>query len=233
MEESGSASSEIRITYETLYELLRREKGRETLQELSKTFFADVAEYIRDKNKMLLEHHHKQDLFSISERDKVQQQLNNIRKILTELYDRRQKKIISMASNKAIVNSASIDTSALLETEKRFYTELLGLFVKYREGVLYSLLQANADFNIPEAHIEQKPAEQNPSEETPKTESTASESQKETMMLRFVKPVPRFLGMNSESYGPFEEEDMATMPSNLASLLIAKGKAEEIVQKEQ
>src|SRR3989338_6765864 len=44
---------EVVITYETLFELLKREKERTDLQKLEPTFFSDTINYIKDKKKIL------------------------------------------------------------------------------------------------------------------------------------------------------------------------------------
>jgi len=46
--------------------------------------------------------------------------------------------------------------------------------------------------------------------------------------VRFIKPVPKFLGPELETYGPFEEQDIASLPSKVANILIRKERAEEI-----
>ena len=45
--------NEITITYETLFDLLRREKSRDELQSLSPTFFIDFIDYLKDKVNIL------------------------------------------------------------------------------------------------------------------------------------------------------------------------------------
>ena len=45
--------TEVIITYDTLYEILRREKTRQELQDLNKTFFKDVTKYIEEKSSIL------------------------------------------------------------------------------------------------------------------------------------------------------------------------------------
>ena len=40
---------EVVVTFETLYDALRREKSRDDLQNLPKSFFTDVLVYLREK----------------------------------------------------------------------------------------------------------------------------------------------------------------------------------------
>ena len=86
--------SEINITFETLYDLLRREKGKEELQQLEETFFKEVVQYLQEKNRLLESKSGDDDLFSVGEKDKLEAELRNIKRILKELYDKREKKVI-------------------------------------------------------------------------------------------------------------------------------------------
>ena len=106
---------EVLVTFETLYDALRKEKVREDLQNLPKHFFNDVLVYLREKQQAYDETQGKLDLFSSAEREKLTVQLQNIRRILKELYDRREKKIVDIAINKSRTQSNIIDTSNMLD----------------------------------------------------------------------------------------------------------------------
>ena len=47
-------------------------------------------------------------------------------------------------------------------------------------------------------------------------------------MIKFNHAVPKFVGEDLEVYGPFEENDMANLPSKIADVLVSKGRAEEM-----
>ncbi|MBI2101887.1 hypothetical protein HYT53_04730 [Candidatus Woesearchaeota archaeon] len=205
---------EIVITYETLFELLKREKERTDLQKLEPTFFSDTIAYIKDKKKII---EAKSDsVFAVEERKKTERQLENIYKILKELYERREKKIISIALDRSRTKSSLIDTSALLKEEKVVFDALASLLDNYRDAILYSVLNEKMPF--------MQQAEIKPKEEF----RPAIELKKPTRLLRFTSHVPKFVGTELEEYGPFGEEDIANLPSEIADVLIGRGKAEEI-----
>ena len=77
------------ITYETLYELLRREKSRAEIQKLDKDFFNDVIKYIKDKRDILESQKTKENIFAAKETERTNKQLESIYRILKELYDKR------------------------------------------------------------------------------------------------------------------------------------------------
>jgi DNA replication initiation complex subunit (GINS family) len=42
--------ADVKITYETLFDLLRREKNRNELQQLDPSFYLDVVSYLKEKS---------------------------------------------------------------------------------------------------------------------------------------------------------------------------------------
>jgi DNA replication initiation complex subunit (GINS family) len=115
-------NAQIRITYETLFDLLRREKNREELQALEPDFYEQARIYLQEKEALLSG---KEDTSYFStEKEKLKIQYQNIRRLLKELYEKREKKIISIALVKARTGSDIIDTSAMLPNEAAYYRAL-------------------------------------------------------------------------------------------------------------
>ena len=210
---------EVVITHETLFEMLKREKDRTELQKLDASFFNDVVNYIKDKRKIISGN---DALFSADDRKKTEKQIENVRRILKDLYDKREKKVIGMALDKSRTKSNVIDTSALLKEERMLFDSLAGMFDRFREGILYSLL--NESF----PSIEENKNPENNKEKNIADKEIKNGIRKDTKLVRFVKPVPKFIGEELEEYGPFEEEDIANLPGEIADVLISKGRAEEI-----
>ncbi len=202
---------EVAVTYETLFEFLRLEKGREQLQKLPDSFFEDVIEYLKEKQHILDSSSNKMDLFSSTEKDKVKVQIENVRRILKDFYERRERKIINLALVKSKTGSTAIDTSAMLPVEKQMFDSLVEFLDRYRDGILLNLFQNR----FPEVDASFSGAQ--PAEALP-----------DSLLLRFLKPVPQFVGKELESYGPFEPDDVAKIPLDIANLLIDKGHAEKM-----
>ena len=213
---------EVVITYETLFELLKRERERTDLQKLDSTFFNDAIDYIKDKKKII---EAKADsVFASDEKKKTERQLENIYKILKELYERREKKIISMALDKSRTKTNLIDTSSLLKEEKVLFEALTGLLDSYRDAILYAFLNEKLPF--------MQPLEPKKPNEGFRTALELKETKKPTELVRFTSHVPKFEGPELEEYGPFEEEDIANLPAEIAAVLISKSKVEEINEEE-
>ena len=224
----ASSQKEMNISYETIFELLRIEKNRDDLQELPGTFFDDVLAYSREKQQIIDESRAKQDIFSATERDKVSTEMSNIRRILKELYERREKKVINMALNMSRTRSNIIDTSKLMKEEQMLFDSLVSTLDSFRQGILANVLDFKQPYIQPKQEATASPSQVSTAESGQAEPETADG--KSTKLVRFLHPVPKFLGKELEVYGPFEEEDMATLPSEIAEVLIGKARAEEMSQ---
>lgn len=205
---------EITISYETLFDLLKRERERADLQKLDENFFEYLVDFLKEKKQIL----RKNSLESFEERRNTERELDNIKKLLIDLYGKREKKIISLALDKSRTKSTIVDTSILLKEEKQFFDVLIELFDRYREGILFNILDGNLPFFV-EKKEENKEVE---------VKENKEDIKKNTKLVRFIHAVPKFVGEELEEYGPFEEEDVANLPIEIADLLIVKDRAEEI-----
>ncbi|MBR9676752.1 DNA replication complex GINS family protein [Candidatus Woesearchaeota archaeon] len=220
---------EVNITYETLFEILRREKNREELQTLTKTFLEDVKNYLQTKKNVATKNQEQNTLFSKDDTDNTLKQLTNTNKILSELYDRRERKIMILALNKAKTQSNIVNTTALLEHEKTLYADMVRLLESNRTQLEQTLNNVNTSTTQPVTQVEQTTPEPTSTMiQEPQVEKT---SQLTTIMVRFLQPVPQFVGEDLENYGPFEEDDMANLPRDVANVLLTKERAETVEQK--
>lgn len=218
----------IKITYETLFEVLRTEKSREELQKLDEVFFSDIINYLKEKETILENQKNNPDLTTFDEEKKEERQMSNIKNIIKEIYERREKKIINIALNKSKTNSNIIDNSTLLPEEKTIFNELVNLLNKARKDILFNILNTK----LPDFKIEKKEEIKNKEEPKPEIKQEIKPEQntepKTNKLIRFVRPVPKFVGPELENYGPFEEDDIAKLPTKIADVLINKTRAEEI-----
>jgi len=103
------------ITYETIFELLRREKEREALQKLENTFLEDVLGYLKERKSIIKEQESK--LIDPEEKKRNEKQFENTKKIVREFYEKRERKIISLAVDKIMIGNGAVDTTNLLHEE--------------------------------------------------------------------------------------------------------------------
>lgn len=245
-------SSELSITYERLFELLRREKEAGEIQQLDNTFYADVVKYLGEKQRILDEASHKTDLFSAAERENTSLQLKNVKRIIKELYDRRESKILSLAMNKSRTDSDIINANNLLPEEKAMYGQLMQSLTAFRKGVYEHLIEIRLPFipgvEIPaatqthaktiserqEAMAEMAPAGDlvakptvAPSQEEHVTVAPPS-TLSENMTIKFLEETTKFVGKELEIYGPYFPGDVGTLPTDIAKVLITRGSAQQV-----
>lgn len=220
---------DVRITYETIYDMLRNEKQRDDLQKLPSSFFIDTSEYLEEKKKIL--NNENQDLFTESELEKTRVQINNIRRMIKEILDRREKKLIILAMNLARTENAVYDHSVLMDTEKNYLFSISELFKRYRENVVKRAANGIMPKDIGSTIVPHTmgssstplvKAEQGTSVPKP-AESTAG-----NQLVRFIHSVPKFMGPGGNVFGPYESEDMANLPEKIVKVLVNKGRAELI-----
>ncbi len=212
-------AKEVILTYETLYEFLRREKSREELQKLDERFLKDTLNYLREKQQAYDDNLTKNDIFSQSERDKLHIQITNIRKILRDLYDIRERKIINMAINRSRTNTQVVDTANLLSQEQAMFESLHSVLSQYRTGILHRLLELREPDVLP--IVLPLPIEE-PQEEIPTPLPHGIKK------IKCLDSIEQFYGEELEQYGPYDAEQEIELPGKLADVLINQGKAVEL-----
>ena len=200
----------ISITYEFLYELLRKEKFRKELQKLDENFFKDVINYLEEKKAILMSQEKKDSIFAPSNVQKTRKQLENLQKIIKEFYERRETKIIQLAVFSSRTNAPIQDYASMLEEEKEFYKTIVEELNNYRSSILKSLLEGKLPVK---GRNKKKQKDAEPVE---------------TKLIRFMQAIPQFVGDDLEVYGPFESEDISNLPTRVAEVLIKNNRAEEL-----
>ena len=197
------------ITYDTLYEILRREKFRNELQLLDVEFFDNVLSYLNEKSVILDSQKNRDSIFS-SEYKKTERTIQNTKKLLNELYEKREGKIVNLALLSSRNSLLDEDLSAMLPEERELYDELLITLNIFRKGIVLKLLS------------DEKP-------DINQQKSIKSETiENKKSLVRFLHAVPKFVGVDMNVYGPYDNHDIANLPSNIAEVLISKERAEVI-----
>jgi DNA replication initiation complex subunit (GINS family) len=214
-----SKEDKINITFETLYDLLTKEKKKGELQELPEEFFDDLLSYLKSKQDMFEKFKTDDLIFSI-DRQKKLKELTNIKGIVQDLLIKRIQKITDLASLSVRTGKDIVSDKPLLEEEKVLAKEMRDILSIYKKQVIDKI----NSFKKPD--LKQEFAKERSSEKSKK-----QDKDEELVLLRFKSPVPQFLDEKGEVVGPFREEDIASLPREIASILIKKGRAEEMKEK--
>ena len=195
---------DVTITYEVLFDILRREKDNNELQGLEDSFYDEVAEYLEEKRDTV-QSSRTSAYTPSSEYEKQKIQLRNIVRTVKEIYNIRERKIVALARSKARSEASLIDTTKLLVDEQPLFDDSVELFRKQRKEVL-------------EDALGKKPIRSKEQPKAPDNEDAVS--------AIILKDLPKFLGPDKKVYGPFEEGSDVEIPQSVAELLERKGRAE-------
>lgn len=190
------------MSFETLFEVLMREKNREELQRLEQGFFDEALRFIIKEEDLVHPSNHVGF-----------QRVRNLRNMLRELYSRREQKIIRLATMSSRGSSGQVDRAAMLGHEKELFTELTQILETTRKRRLDGKPR-------PPSKIEPEPEPEEAIEPAP-----APEKPSEHMSITFTEPVGKFIGEELEPYGPFDTGDSAQLPESIAKILLEKGQA--------
>ena len=141
------------ITYEMLYDLMRAEKNSAKLQSLKPGFYDDCRSYFNDKKEVL--NKSSENKFAQKDFLLIQEQLKNVKMLLENLYSLRMRKIVSLAIDKAKLNAIVIDSSPMLDHEKRLFEEMLQMIEKHKEITILPVFDMS--LAMPERQQESKP----------------------------------------------------------------------------
>jgi len=186
------------LTYEDIYELLRGEKNASDLQPLSLEQLSKVRKYLLAKEKLLK----KQGggvFSSVKERAKILTEIDNAKSAMKDLFERRERKVINRALYTLRTDSRLKDTTNMLECEVVLYNSLLK-----------DLDQARISF----------------SELVDESKEPEEEKVPEVVSVKFLEAMPELIDTDLKKHGPFEAEQVASLPIELANVLIAQKKAE-------
>lgn len=199
---------EVKITYEVLFDILRREKDNNELQALDNSFYDDVQEYVSSKRQSMRSQ--KSSGYSGFGEEKSKIQMRNILRTVKEIYNIRERKILGLARTKARSASNLIDTTKILPVERALFDRAVDVLEERRDALLEETLGQDRPGKTSEA------------------ENQGGVSEGETVNVEIGRKLPKFLGTDKKVYGPFDEGDVVELPDAVAELLIKKGRATKL-----
>ncbi len=216
------------ITFETFRKFQRKEKKNEKLQELPENFFKTCVDWINRKQKR----------FDETGDSTVLREIENVKNIVSDIFERRRKKILLLALHS--VRSKRVSKN-LLPEEKRFFEKTVENLRELQRNLLEKVLEGKKiDEKEKEKCVKEEEGKEGDEEEGEEkkeeprveTRSLGSEeidvkSDKGKKLLRITEDVERFVATDNNNYGPLEEGDLVTLPEDVAELLLKKNKAKE------
>jgi DNA replication initiation complex subunit (GINS family) len=138
------------ITYEQLFDALRREKSRDELQKLDDGFYRLARLFLIEKHAAILAENASGYGGLGAQRASIE--YTNAKRIIRELYDRRERKIVTLAMHRSRTDAAVVDTGSLLPEERVFFDTVVELLLQTREQVFAAIGVDGASTLTPDGH---------------------------------------------------------------------------------
>jgi DNA replication initiation complex subunit (GINS family) len=206
------------ISYKTLRKIQQAEKNSPQITQIKKGFYDEVTSFLHELEKRLEQEKKPQKQMLLAE------ECQNIEKIIRNIYEQREKKIMLAAIAKARGGNPSVKT--LLSEEKTFFDELYQDIVLFRKKIFRSTDEQNeqeiqpTETSTPATTMEKKKetnAKQESNEQHPNTHP----------VLRIVEEIGSFVGTDNITY-TLHKGDIVSLPDDMASMLLNKKAAIQV-----
>ena len=212
------------LSYRTLRKIQQAEKQYPQITQINKEFYQDVTTLLKELQHRLKNEKKPQKQMLLAEESQ------NIEKIIRNIYEQREKKIILAAIGKARGGNPNI--KSLVAEEKKLFDKLYQSLISVRKELLFSMNEENLYDTLSELDIKED-LKQPPSQ--PSKNSEQSEVEKNLVVantnpiLRIKKDIPSFIGTDNNTY-TLNKGDIISLPSDMAKMLTDKKVAVAIQQ---
>jgi DNA replication factor GINS len=201
------------MNLEELSMLLASERDQDKLQGQGSLFYDRAAQYIQQLEKARTE------AVSYKEADMISDEIKNARMLIEGIFERRLSKLIYAALNTS--SGIKINVEGLSEKEKTLYETLVNALETGRNEILVPILEVSGRANQGKNLLGGTTTKEQPIENSL---SNNSDLKEEVMMVKVLKDIPRFVGVDGRHY-QLSEEDVVVLPKANALVLCNKNVA--------
>ncbi len=213
-----------------LREIQRKEKMSPYLQELGKEFYKEFQSYVGEIHSKYLEYSKREGISKLS---MALGELENIKVIVSDIYETREKKIVNNALY-YIKSDEEMGVENLTLEEEEMLRKIIDALRERRSAVLKKIIGEVS--SGPQTESKDPPQTSGMVEEEIQTNDQQSEAVNETSKkeplkkatIRLLKDLPSIVGVDGNVYGSFKKEDVVTLPEPNAKVLVSQDAAEYI-----
>lgn len=190
------------MNYEDLRKFQRMERNAPHLAELDKKFYSELVELIKENRTNYEKSKSVEDL-------KI---LENIFKISRDIFERREQKIV-LKSLRA-VKTGEMEDERIIQMEKTLFDDLKKVLKQNRSDFESVMIGDSVASSAKETR-----------EVMANMEAVAGNGSPEdlnTVLVRILKNIPKFVSSDMQEYGPFTVSEMKKLPKKEAELLSRK-----------
>jgi DNA replication initiation complex subunit (GINS family) len=190
--------------YDELFAAWKLEKNSEAIQPLPSDFFDKVLNYLLGLKESRLHEKAGSSIESARKRE-----VDYTEFMLSDLLKMRARKIVSLS-----LEDPTESGSHLVDAEAELVKSLHGLLRDYEERRASPSVSAEIKSGA--------------NQEKREISSAETQDASGLMLLRVLQPIPKLVGVDLDVYGPFQPEDIVSLPRENALVLIARGAASEV-----
>ena len=193
--------------------VLERESDR--LQALDDSFYSQAADYIKALDGS------RQEAADYKEAGMIDDEIKNARILVEGVFDRRMSKIIQYAAIYAA--GTRLNVEGMTRAEKSVFDGLVAALEKGRNEILEPALEVSPRGSLAKNILGGITTKEQPIETTTAS-GEASHSDTEVMLVKVLKDIPRFVGVDGRHY-QLSGDDVVVLPKANALVLCNKNVA--------
>jgi DNA replication initiation complex subunit (GINS family) len=204
------------ISYRLLRKIQQLEKNSPVLTDLDDDFYTDLEKYFLDLNARL-------DSESDEHKKKLlEEEIVNTKKIINNIYEQREKKILLTAISKA--RGASPDLKNMADVERDFFDSIFGLINTFRGKLLENKKTSDEKEIEPEQETKTGIEEKNKKDEN---ETKILKKINLNPITHVTKDMPTFVGTDAKNY-TLKKNDIVSLPEDMQEMLSKRKVVEKL-----
>lgn len=198
------------MNLEDLANRLALERESDRLQEMDESFYDQAASYVKNMEEA------RQEASDYKELAMIDDEIKNARILVEGVFDRRMSKITQYAAICAAGTKINLD--GLTRAEKDVFDALVKALERGREEILMPALEVRSARNVAKNILGGATTKEQPIESSLSLNKDVGE---EVMMVKVLRDVPRFVGVDGRQY-QLSGEDVVVLPKANALVLCNK-----------
>jgi DNA replication initiation complex subunit (GINS family) len=204
--------NENEINYKNLRKIQQIEKESPTLTKIESSFYTALSDYLKYLDSRLEKESSSQKQMLLKE------EIQNTRKIATNIYEQREKKIILAAISKA--RRGEPDLKNLVGVERNLFDSILQMMVQTREELLNKETREKEEEKTVESNVESKYGNK-------KQEITSQKQENNNSIVMVTKDIPEFIGTDAKKYN-LRKGDVISLPQDMSDTLSKRDAVKEM-----
>ncbi len=207
------------IEYKTLRKIQEMEKNSPVLTELKSYFYDKLNKYLKHlENRLKSESSQQKQIL-------LKDEIQNIKKIATNIYEQREKKIILAAVTK--VRGGNPDLSKMIDIEENLFNSILNLMLNSRKKFLEDKTE---EFVEPESSKKNEKEKDDEKKQEPSEKEHNLKEKNINPIVRITENIPEFIGTDEKKYN-LRNNDIVSIPEDMSDMLVSRGVAKKVNHK--